>query len=268
MFGPARKDVTMKPTLKLFMLALLATLVSTPASAQEGAPDLTVKQILFEQSPSSIRVRVLNQGTATSASCHLALQSLVGSDSSLGTQQRVWTISVPPLEAGKGFSQPIDVAPLTQANGPWRATIDRSNQVAESNETNNSLTYSTNKSNKSEPSSPNRRRADLIIESFALIDPENGDVKVNITNKGGGNSKACILRLIVWEPEQFEQKEARTVFVNVQPLHSLQKTTVMARAGVSIINTKYSMFIDIGEDVLETDENNNRAEGEAGNFKP
>jgi hypothetical protein len=42
----------------------------------------------------------------------------------------------------------------------------------------------------------------------------------------------------------------------------------MAAAGVPIINTKYSLYIDIGEDVAEADENNNRAEGEAGNFKP
>ena len=258
----------MKSTQRLLIIAVLVALPLTSKSAQAGTPDLIVKQILFEQPPSSIRVRVINQGTAPSASCHLALQSLVGSDSSLPTQQRVWTISIPPLEAGKGFSQLIDVAPLTQANGPWRATIDRSNEVIESDETNNSLTYSTSKSNNPGSFSPNRRRADLIIESFELTDPEHGDVKITIANKGGGNSKGCILRLIVWKPDQFEQEEARTVFVRVEPLQSLQTTTVMARAGVPIINAKYSMFIDIGEDVLETDENNNRAEGEAGNFKP
>ena len=106
-----------------------------------GLPDLVVVQISFEQSPSQIRVLVGNTGSGPSSSCYLALQSLVGNDPALGTKQRVWTIKVPALEARKGFTGVIDVSPLTQANGPWRATIDRSNTVRESNENNNTLTY-------------------------------------------------------------------------------------------------------------------------------
>jgi hypothetical protein len=81
-----------------------------------------------------------NAGSGPSTSCYLALQSLAGDDPSLGTKQRVWTIKVPALGPRKGFTEVIDVSPLTQANGPWRATIDRSNTVKESNETNNSIT--------------------------------------------------------------------------------------------------------------------------------
>ena len=110
----------------------------SPATA---LPDLMVRQISFEQSLSQIRVRIVNAGSGPSSSCYLALQSLVGDDPSLGTKQRVWTIQVPALEARKGFSTVIDVSPLTQTNGPWRATIDRSNTVRESNENNNSITY-------------------------------------------------------------------------------------------------------------------------------
>lgn len=106
-----------------------------------GLPDLVVVQISFEQSPSQIRVRVGNAGNAPSTSCYLSLQSLVGNDPSLGTKQRVWTITVPALDPRKGFTEVIDVSPLTQTNGPWRATIDRSNTVPESNENNNSITY-------------------------------------------------------------------------------------------------------------------------------
>ena len=259
-----------------FAIAGFGILILTLSQQLEGhsletvaAPDLVVKEIGFEpQSASTIRVRVFNQGTVASSSCHLALQSLAGADASLPTKQRVWTIPIPALEAGKGISNVIDVSPLAQSNGPWRATIDRSNVVAESNEGNNSLTYSNAKSTNPGPVPPNRRRADLVIDSFTLTDPAHGEVKVNIRNQGGGNSQTCTLRLIVWEPGQFEQKEARTVFVKVQPLHSLQSVTTTVRAGVPIINTKYSMYIDISEEVPETDENNNRAEGEAGNFKP
>ena len=110
-------------------------------SSATALPDLMVRQISFEQSPSQIRVRIVNVGSAPSSICYLALQSLAGNDPSLGTKKRVWTIPVPALEARKGFSTVIDVSPLTQTNGPWRATIDRSNTVRESNENNNSITY-------------------------------------------------------------------------------------------------------------------------------
>jgi hypothetical protein len=105
------------------------------------APDLVVTQIIFEQSPAKIRVRVMNVGSAASTSCFLALASGASDDPSLGTKQRVWSIKVPALQAGKGFSTVIDVSPLTQTNGPWKAIVDRSDTVKESNETNNSLTH-------------------------------------------------------------------------------------------------------------------------------
>jgi hypothetical protein len=110
-------------------------------TSSEKAPDLVVTQIIFEQSPTKIRVRVMNTGSAASTSCFLALASGAGDDPSLGTKKRVWSIPVPALEAGKGFSSVIDVSPLTQTKGPWKATVDRSNTVKESNETNNSLTH-------------------------------------------------------------------------------------------------------------------------------
>lgn len=228
-------------------------------------PDLIVKEIVFDQSPAKIRVRVWNQGAGASSSCHLALQSMAGDDASLGTMQRVWTIEIPELAGGKGFSNVIDVSPLTQTNGPWKATIDRSNTVAESNENNNTLTYPRPNPG---PFPPNRLGADLVIAGFELIDPSNGEVKVEVANKGAGSSGGCTLRLIVWEPGKFERKEAKTVFVKVPALRAGQKTTLVAKAGGPIINTKYSLYIDIGEDVRETNEENNRGEGEAGNFKP
>jgi len=263
------KQALVQHKVALIIYAALAVLTfANGVSPQEGTPDLVVKEIVFENVPSKIRVRVLNQGTAASSSCYLALQSLIGTDSPLATKQRVWSIPIPALEAGKGFSNAIDVSPLMQTNGPWRAIIDRSNTVAESNENNNTLAYPTTGSGIPGPVSPNRRRADLVIEHFELTDPSNGQVKVEVTNKGGGNSAACTLRLIVWEPGKFEHKEAKTVFVKVQALHSVQTIAVIAAAGVPIINTKYSMYIDISNEVVETNEDNNRAEGEAGNSKP
>src|SRR5437764_12495443 len=46
---------------------------------------LVVVRISFEPSPSQIRVLVGNAGDGASTSCYLALQSLAGADSSLGT---------------------------------------------------------------------------------------------------------------------------------------------------------------------------------------
>lgn len=112
-----------------------------PATPQEGTPDLLIKEIVFEPSASKIRVRIQNRGNGTSSSCYLALQSLADNSPALGTEQRVWTIQIPALAAGKGYSNVIDVSPLKHANGPWRATVDRSNEVKESNENNNVLTY-------------------------------------------------------------------------------------------------------------------------------
>ena len=110
-------------------------------TSSQKAPDLVISQIIFEQSPAKIRVRVMNIGKGASTSCFLALASGAGDDPSLGTKKRVWSIPVPALEPGKGFSSIIDVSPLTQTNGPWKAIVDRSNTVKESNETNNSLTH-------------------------------------------------------------------------------------------------------------------------------
>lgn len=240
---------------------------ASPESSPAGAPDLIVKEIVFDQSPSKIRVRVLNQGNAASSSCHLALQSMVGDSPSLGTKQRVWTIPIPAMEAGKGFSNVIDVAPLTQTNGPWKATIDRSNAVVESNESNNTLTYPSSPSTNPGPVN-NGRLPDLVIERFKIMDPATGDVSVLVKNIGFGNAAASTLRLIVWEAGQFEQKEAKTVFVKVRALGSREWAVIRVEAGVPIINTKYSLFIDISEEVVESNENNNRGEGDAGNFKP
>jgi CARDB protein len=256
----------------LFMFAVTSTFASPATRSNsasslmpDNAPDLIVKEIVFDKSPSQIRVRVVNQGTEPSSECYLALQSLVGTDVSLATKQRVWTIPVPALEAGKGFSDVIDVAPLTQTNGPWRATIDRSNTVAESNEKNNTLRYPMVNPG---PVPPGYRLPDLVIANFELTDPVHGLVSVEVANKGGGKSGPSTLRLIVWEPGKFEQQEAKTVFVKIRAIDAGQGVKTIVRAAVPMINTKYSMFIDISHEVAESNEDNNRAEGEAGNYKP
>ncbi|MEO6390964.1 MAG: CARDB domain-containing protein [Pyrinomonadaceae bacterium] len=148
----------------------------------ERMPDLIVQEIGFEQSPSKIRVRFINQGNSSSSSCYLALQSLAGDYPALGTEQRVWTTQIPALAAGKGSSSVIDVSPLKQVNGPWRATIDRSNEVKESNENNNFLIYPVRNPG---PLPPRRRLADLWIYRFCLTDSYPGSVAVGLANKGG-----------------------------------------------------------------------------------
>ena len=236
-----------------------AQTLSGPPNAVDKLPDLIVKEIVPESTPTKIRVRVMNQGRGTSSTCYLALMSMVGIDPSLGTK-RVWTIEIPELQAGKGFSNTIDVSPLTQGHGNWRALVDRSNTVKESIESNNQLTYVP----PGHIGPAHVRLPDLQITRAVLIDPWTGKVSVDVSNTETGTAQASTLRLIVWEMGKFEQKVAKTVFVQVPVIGPYKKTNVKITAGVPIISTKYSLFIDIGNDVAEKNENNNRCEGEAG----
>jgi hypothetical protein len=262
-------------------VGLTTAKVSTPQSSQlsdgEQAklpptfpqPDLIVDDITFgdQTAPGNVRVHVTNQGNAPSGECILAFSSSKPMPAGQ-TEQRTWTPKVPAIAAGKSAYLRFSVAPLTQTDGPWMAIVDRANTVKESNESNNGLTYAPANSGQVPASNS---LPDLFIDHFELTDPEKGQVKIVVVNKGNSgaaNAAACTLRLIVWEPGQFEKKEAKTVFVKVPALHTGGKATVVAVAGVPIINTKYSMFVDIGHDVTELNENNNRAEGEAGNYKP
>jgi hypothetical protein len=262
----------MKTRISVTLLVVLSSLCvpswvveGTPIGLpQAGAPDLVVREITFEQESSKIRVRVLNVGRGASSNCHLALASQTPADSSLATKQRVWTIEIPALEAGKGFSDVVDISPLSQTNGPWRATVDRSNKVKESNENNNALTYPM----RNPGPVPPRRLPDLTIYSFSLAEPSTGHVGILVANTGLADAGPSTLRLIVWEPGKFEQKDAKTVFVKVPAVARNHKARVNAVAGIPIINTKFSIFVDISEEVAESNEDNNRGEGEAGNYKP
>ena len=233
-----------------------AQIVSGPPVAINKLPDLIVNDIIFE-TPTKVRVSVLNQGKGGSSSCYLALITEV-KDAAITTKQRVWTIEIPALAAGKEFSNTIDVAPLTFSQGPWRALVDRSNTVKESDESNNQRKHFTY------GGSVNAPMPDLQITAATLVDATTGEVSVEISNTGAGAAPSSKLRLIVWKMGKFEQQATKQVFVKVPAIEGLQKTTVKIKTGVPIISTKYSLFIDIGEQVKEKNEKNNWYEGEAG----
>ena len=253
----SRKYLLVVVLLTLFSAVVEAQVVTGPPVAKIKQPDLIVKEIVFESAPEKIRVRVMNEGSGASSACFLALMSPVAENAAPGAK-RVWTISIPELESGKGFSNVIDVSPLTQSHGPWKAVVDRSNSVKESNESNNQLTYS--------PAGGNAkvRLPDLQITRAVLIDATSGEVSVEISNTETGNAGSSTLRLIVWEMGKFEKQEAKTVFVEVPGIGPHKKTNIKVKAGVPIMSTRYSLFIDISHDVTEKNENNNRYEGEAG----
>lgn len=94
-----------------------------------------------------------------------------------------------------------------------------------------------------------RRLPDLVIDHFELTAPSRGEVKVQVTNKGGGNAGASTLRLIVWKAGKYQQKEAATVFAKVPALAAGQTTSIVVMAGVPIRRAKHSISIDISEDV-------------------
>jgi CARDB protein len=255
------KNLEVVISLCLFLggLSVNAQVVTIPPVAKNNnLPDLVVKEILYDSAPDKIRVRVMNQGSGPSSICHLALVSMVGQDASLGTK-RVWSMEIPALQSGKGFSNTIVISPLTQSNGPWKAVVDRSNKVKESNESNNQLTYQLSIGGSVITPLP-----DLQITRAVLIDATNGEVSVEVTNSGAVLATASKLRLIVWEMQKFEKEIAKEAFVNVPSIGPAKKINVKIKAGVPIISTKFSLYIDIGEQVPEKNENNNRYEGEAG----
>jgi hypothetical protein len=109
-----------------------------------------------------------------------------------------------------------------------------------------------------------QRVPDLVITRAVLIDATTGIVSVEIKNKNTGKAGPSKLRLIVWEMGQFEKKSVVNVFTDVPGIGAYQKVNVKITAGVPIISTRYSLFVDISKDVHESNENNNRYEGEAG----
>jgi hypothetical protein len=98
------------------------------------------------------------------------------------------------------------------------------------------------------PTPPGRPLADLVVDHFELTNPSRGEVRVQVTNKGG-NAGTSTLRLIVWKAGKYQQKEAATVFAKVPALASGQTTSIVVVAGVPIRRTKHSLSIDISEDV-------------------
>ncbi|HKC62176.1 MAG TPA: CARDB domain-containing protein [Pyrinomonadaceae bacterium] len=98
-------------------------------------PDLTVTGIYYEKA-STLRVRVMNQGNGDAKACYLAL-ILLKNDSPTSPSVKVWTITIPPLKAHKGYSTTISISPFTFTDHAFLARIDRSDQVKESDESNN-----------------------------------------------------------------------------------------------------------------------------------
>lgn len=92
------------------------------------------------------------------------------------------------------------------------------------------------------------RRPDLVIDHFELTRPSRGEVKIQVTNMGGGDAGTSTLRLIVWKAGKSAQKEAATVFAKVPALAAGKTTWIVVMAGIPIRRAKHSLSIDISED--------------------
>lgn len=102
---------------------------------------------------------------------------------------------------------------------------------------------------------------DLKITQAALTDTSNGVVTAEITNRGPGWAGHSTLRLIVWKKGKFEKEHLTTVFEKVPVLGPHKRVNVKIKAGVPIVGTRWSLYIDINNEVGEIDEENNRFEG-------
>jgi hypothetical protein len=93
-----------------------------------------------------------------------------------------------------------------------------------------------------------RRPPDLVIDHFELTRPSRGEVKIQVTNMGGGDAGTSTLRLIVWKAGKLAQKEAATIFAKVPALAAGKTTWIVVMAGIPIRRAKHSLSIDISED--------------------
>ena len=98
-------------------------------------PDLVVTAFDYQKA-STIRVQVMNEGSANSKACYLVLMVLKGTTPG-SESEKVVNVAIPPLKAHKGYWTTINIAPFTYADHAFLARVDRSDQVKESNESNN-----------------------------------------------------------------------------------------------------------------------------------
>jgi subtilase family serine protease len=98
-------------------------------------PDLVVTEISYDQT-GSVRVQVMNEGNGNAKASHLALMIMKGSGPASGAD-KIWTVAVPVLKAHTGYSATFNISPFKYADRAFLARIDRSDEVKESDESNN-----------------------------------------------------------------------------------------------------------------------------------
>lgn len=98
-------------------------------------PDLVVTEISYDKT-GAVLVQVMNQGNAKANPSHLALMIMKGNGPASGAD-KVWTVAVPALKAHKGYSATFNISPFKYADRAFLARIDRSDEVKESDESNN-----------------------------------------------------------------------------------------------------------------------------------
>jgi subtilase family serine protease len=98
-------------------------------------PDLVVTEISYDKT-GAVVVQVMNQGNANAKASHLALMIMKGNGPASG-HDKVWTVAVPALKAHKGYSATFNISPFKYADRAFLARIDRSDEVKESDESNN-----------------------------------------------------------------------------------------------------------------------------------
>lgn len=108
-----------------------------PPPTANVMPDLVVLGITYEAG-NKIRVRVMNQGQGPAGACSVALMKLAGGGPG-SAAQKTWTMNVPALDGGKGFSNTISIGPETYSDAAFKARVDNVNAVKETNEGNNEM---------------------------------------------------------------------------------------------------------------------------------
>ncbi len=97
--------------------------------------DLIVTEISYDKT-GAVLVQVMNQGNANAKASHLALMIMKGNGPASG-HGKVWTVAVPALKAHQSYSATFNISPFKFADHAFTARADRSDEVKESDESNN-----------------------------------------------------------------------------------------------------------------------------------
>jgi hypothetical protein len=103
-------------------------------------------------------------------------------------------------------------------------------------------------------------RPDLVVQSVALINAEQGEFVVAVRNRGKGQAANCYLRLTILDSEG--KQILKITDVRQPPLKANESANLNIRAQISLSSLRYILATDAMNQILETNDRNNSFNGD------